>query len=126
MMGVRHVVRDHYPYPERWFERRLFAEIERRGYKYKDLNIPGECTLHYDIENLAANMNMGEWVPNWCFWFIRWALGQTGGRCSLKLDWFAGKGIRATSRSVVHDITNDGKPVSDHDAIVLRFELESN
>ena len=123
MMGVRHVVRNHYPYPERWFERRLFAEVESRGYKYREFNIPGECTLHYDIEDLAANLNMREWVPNWCFWFIRWALGRTGGRCSLKLDWFAGKGIRADSRHVIHGIKNDGKPVSDHDPIVLGFVM---
>jgi hypothetical protein len=47
LMGVRHVVRNHYPYPERWFERRLFAEVERRGYKFHELNVPGEGTLHY-------------------------------------------------------------------------------
>jgi hypothetical protein len=32
LMGVRHVVANHYPYPERWFERRLFRELERHGF----------------------------------------------------------------------------------------------
>ena len=94
LMGVRGVLANHYPYPDRWFERHLFREIESRGYRYRDLNVPGGCTLHYSIQDLAANRNMGEWIPQWCFWFINWALEEQGGRCSLKLDWFAGKGIR--------------------------------
>jgi endonuclease/exonuclease/phosphatase family metal-dependent hydrolase len=129
LMGVRRVVRQHYPYPDRWFERRLFGELAERGYDYKSLNVPGECTLHYDMDDLAANLNMAEWVPGWCFHFIRWALGRTGGRCSLKLDWFAGKGIDADTDpgygpSVVHEIREGGKPVSDHDPITLTFEID--
>jgi endonuclease/exonuclease/phosphatase family metal-dependent hydrolase len=123
LMGIRHMVRDHYPYPDRWFERRLFREVEQRGYDYRSLNVPGECTLHYSMDDVAANLNMGEWVPGWCFQFIRWALGQTGGRCSLKLDWFAGKGIRGQGASVIHGIEDEGRPVSDHDPIVLGFVI---
>lgn len=37
-MGVRHVVRNHYPHPDRFFERRLFAELETRGNYYKNIN----------------------------------------------------------------------------------------
>ncbi|HEV2763540.1 MAG TPA: endonuclease/exonuclease/phosphatase family protein, partial [Pyrinomonadaceae bacterium] len=47
MMGVGHVIENHYAHPERWFERRLFAELEARGYSYQDLNEPGAGTLHY-------------------------------------------------------------------------------
>ena len=123
-MGVRHVVANHYPYPERWFERRLFNELERRGFEYKKLNKPGECTLHYDVRDIAANLNMGEWVPHWCFWFINWALQRTGGSCSMKLDWFAGVGIQGEQpASVISGLMDDGRPVSDHDPIVLRFKL---
>jgi endonuclease/exonuclease/phosphatase family metal-dependent hydrolase len=120
LMGVRNVVRNHYPYPERWFERRLFNEIESRGYRYREFNIPGECTLHYRVEDLAANLNMREWVPNWCFWFINWALDRTGGSCSMKLDWFAAKGIRALSPAIaLPRLEFEGKPVSDHDPLVI-------
>ena len=123
LMGVRHVVAHHYPYPERWFERRLFTELERRGFNYRDLNQPGQCTLHYNVRDIATNMNMGEWVPQWCFWFINWALDRTGGSCSMKLDWFAGKKIRPQAPALVIQGLNDGgKPVSDHDPIVLAFE----
>jgi hypothetical protein len=122
LMGVRHVVADHYPHPERWFERRLFRELEHRGYEYKTMNTPGECTLHYDVRDIAANLNMGEWVPQWCFWFINWALQRTGGTCSMKLDWFAGTGIQPQKpASVISGLMEEGRPVSDHDPIVLSF-----
>jgi endonuclease/exonuclease/phosphatase family metal-dependent hydrolase len=125
-MGVRNVIANHYPYPERWFERRLFGELDRRGYAYRELNAPGACTLHYTIEDMAANLNMREWVPGWCFWFINWALERTGGRCSLKLDWFAGKGIRVDpvdGPRVVGSILDQGRRVSDHDPIVVGFNF---
>ena len=126
MMGVGHVIESHYPYPDRWFERALFRELERRGYAYKELNKPGGCTLHYDVADLAVNKNMGDWVPQWCFWFINRALEKYEGRCSLKLDWFAGKGIApeaAEPPRVVGELSDAAGPLSDHDAIVLDFHL---
>jgi endonuclease/exonuclease/phosphatase family metal-dependent hydrolase len=121
LMGVRHVVKNHYPYPERWFERRLFAQLESRGYRYRDLNTPGECTLHYNVSDLATNLNMGEWVPQWCFWFINGALQRTGGSCSLKLDWFAAKGLQPLEPAVAVP----GLKASDHDPIAIRAVLNS-
>jgi endonuclease/exonuclease/phosphatase family metal-dependent hydrolase len=124
LMGIRHVVSNHYPYPERWFERRLFRELEGRGYKYRELNSLGQCTLHYDVKDIAANANIGEWVPQWCFWFTNWALERTGGRCSMKLDWFAGKGVAPVAPAVaIPDLTDEGRRISDHDPIVLPFKV---
>ena len=124
LMGVRKVVSQHYPYPERWFERRLFRELERRGFNYRDLNRPGQCTLHYNVHDIASNLNLGEWLPQWCFWFTNWALERTGGGCSMKLDWFAGQGIQHTAEPLVlQGLRDGGLPVSDHDPIALRFLL---
>ncbi|MFL6207948.1 MAG: endonuclease/exonuclease/phosphatase family protein [Pyrinomonadaceae bacterium] len=123
-MGVERVIKHHYPYPERWFERGLFRLLERRGYDYRTLNALGVCTLHYDVADVAANVNMGDWIPQWCFPFINWALRQSGGRCSLKLDWFAGQGIApAPGRApqVVGNLRDEASALSDHDAIVLDF-----
>jgi endonuclease/exonuclease/phosphatase family metal-dependent hydrolase len=127
-MGVDNVVKNHYPYPERWFERKLFRELERRGYLYRELNALGVCTLHYDVGDATVNTNMGDWIPQWCFPFINWALKKHEGRCSLKLDWFAGKGVvRAadTPPLVVGELRDADGVLSDHDPIVLDFSLES-
>ncbi len=125
-MGVRHVLEYHNPYPDRWFERHLFRELERQGYQYQNLNEPGVCTLHYNIQDLAANQRMGDWIPGWCFWFINWALQRTDGRCSIKLDWFAGKGISPDPNHpprVVADVHGEEDFLSDHDPILLDFQL---
>ncbi|HZG53712.1 MAG TPA: endonuclease/exonuclease/phosphatase family protein [Pyrinomonadaceae bacterium] len=127
-MGVGNVVRNHYPYPERWFERKLFRELERRGYAYRELNALGVCTLHYDVGDATVNTNMGDWIPQWCFPFINWALKKHEGRCSLKLDWFAGKEIElapGTRPQVVGELQEAGVVLSDHDPIVLDFVLGS-
>ena len=129
LMGVGHVIENHYLRPERWFERGLFRELERRGYAYGGLNEPGVGTLHYDVKDLAANTNMGEWVPRWCFRWINWALRDHGGRCSLKLDWFAGRGIEPDASAAPRVVGNlrgrAGEVLSDHDPIVLDFVLRA-
>ncbi len=124
MMGVGHVIENHYLNPARWFERALFKELERRGYDYRNLNAPGAGTLHYDVKDLATNTNMADWVPGWCFWFINRALAPYDGRCSLKLDWFAGRGLQpdaARPPRVIGGLADEAGRLSDHDAIVLDF-----
>jgi endonuclease/exonuclease/phosphatase family metal-dependent hydrolase len=125
MMGVRNVVRNHFPHPDRFFEKGLFSEMERRGYDYKNLNEIGVGTLHYDMDNIAYNTNLRDWVPAWCFPFIFWAAKQVGGRVSVRLDWFAGKGIEVTGKpQTVGDLKDaESLPLSDHDAITLDFTL---
>jgi hypothetical protein len=129
MMGAKNTALNHYPYPERFFERGLFAHLEKRGFEWQNFNEIGQGTLHYDVDSFEKNTNLGDWVPSWCFPWIRWAMGQVGGRISLKLDWFTGKSIRLAEHSkprVVGNLTDEsGSPLSDHDAIVLDFQLNS-
>ncbi len=123
-MGPSYFIRNHYLYPERWFERRLFRELERRGYSIRDLNEMGAGTLHYDVADLAAYKNLAEWVPQWCFWFLQWSLREHGGRCALKLDWFAGRDVEPDPRQpprVVSRLEDSTVALSDHDPIVLDF-----
>ncbi|MGI8495753.1 MAG: endonuclease/exonuclease/phosphatase family protein, partial [Pyrinomonadaceae bacterium] len=125
LMGVRHVARNHLPHPERYFERNLFDELEKRGYDYKTLNEIGTGTLHYDMDNIAYNTNLRDWVPAWCFPFIFWAAKQVGGRVSARLDWYAGKGIEVKGKPQTVGNLKDGEKIqlSDHDAITLDFTL---
>ena len=126
-MGVKNVVRNHYPHPDRFFERKLFEELESHGYEYKPFNEVGAGTIHYDVGSIEKNTNLRDWVPEWCFPFIFWAANRVGGRVSGRLDWFAGKGIGialGTDPKTVGDLfDSDGRPLSDHDAITLKFEL---
>ena len=80
------------------------------------------------LESIEKNTNLRDWVPEWCFKFIFWAAGRVGGSVSVRLDWFAGNGIRlapASSPRTIAGLTDkDGVPLSDHDAIALDFVVE--
>ena len=129
LMGVRNVVRNHYPHPDRYFEKRLFRELVGRGYEYKALNEIGAGTIHYDVASVEKNTNLRDWVPEWCFPFIFWAANRVGGHVSCRLDWFAGKNIYLAAGTRPQTIGNlhdtEGVPLSDHDAIILDFALKA-
>ena len=119
MMGVDHVIRNHYLHPERRFERALFRLLEERGFEYTRSNSPGDYTTCYDATSGDAVRNLGEWVPAWCFAFIRWSLRHHGGRCPFKLDWFATRGLEVSGPVVLHGLATGAgtPPLSDHDPI---------
>ncbi len=123
MMGVKRVATQHFPHPDRYFERSLFGELLSRGYAYRELNEEGVGTLHYEVASIEKNTNLRDWVPEWCFRFIFWAAGRVGGKVSVRLDWFAARGLRrapGTNPVTVADLTDaDGAPLSDHDAIAV-------
>lgn len=125
-MGVRYVIANHYPYPDRMFEKGLFKSFEEYGFDYKNWNEPGACTLHYSVEDLKKIKNLKDIIPNWCFKFIDWALSKNNGRCSFKIDWFAAKDLQLAPNSspkVIPCPKYKDKECSDHDAVVVDFKL---
>ena len=117
-MGPDNVIRNHYLHPDRRFEKELFGLLETRGFDYRGCNRIGEYTTSYDAYDPKTCENLGEWVPDFCFAFMRWALRNHGGKCPLKIDWFATRGVRTAGPTVIHDL-REGRAVrlSDHDAI---------
>jgi hypothetical protein len=101
----------------------MFNDLEKRGYEYRSLNQLGVGTLHYHIESIEKNTNLRDWVPEWCFKFIFWAAGRVGGQVSVRLDWFAGRGLEVapgTQPRTFGNLTDAyGSPLSDHDAIAV-------
>ncbi|MDX2149409.1 MAG: endonuclease/exonuclease/phosphatase family protein [Bryobacteraceae bacterium] len=117
-MGVGHVMKNHYLHPYRYFERELFDLLEARGFDWRSVNVTGEHTLCYDVSDPRAHNSLLEWVPPWCFPFIRWSLREHHGRCPLKLDWFAVRGLKAEAPVVLHEFREGREaPLSDHDPI---------
>ncbi len=125
LMGPKNVATRHLPHPERYFERSLFSDLEKRGYDFRSLNNVGTGTLHYHVESIEKNTNLRDWVPEWCFPFIFWAANRVGGRVSGRLDWFAGRQIKLAEGTMPATIGGlvdpSGVPLSDHDAITLNF-----
>lgn len=127
MMGVKNVAKNHFPHPDRYFEKNLFSDLQARDYDYKTLNQLGVGTLHYHVESIEKNTNLRDWVPEWCFKFIFWAAGRVGGSVSVRLDWFAAKGLKlgagSRPKTIANLVKEDGVPLSDHDAITVDLEL---
>ncbi len=126
MMGVDRVIRGHYLHPYRKFERALFELLEERGFDWRAANSAGEYTIRYEFDNVRTFKGLAEWVPLWCFPFIQWALRNHDGKCPLKLDWFATRGLKVTNPVVIHDLREGrAQPLSDHDAIGLDVLADS-
>jgi len=120
LMGPGRVIRNHYLHPERMFERKLFQLLEERGFDWRNANVDGEYTMYYDFDDVRTYKALSEWVPQWCFPFIRWALREHQGRCPFKIDWFATRGLGVNGPRVIHDVREGREvPLSDHDAICL-------
>jgi endonuclease/exonuclease/phosphatase family metal-dependent hydrolase len=118
LMGVDNVILNHYLHPYNRFEKNLFDLLESRGFDYKACNRLGERTISYDVDNPKTRQNLGEWVPGWCFAFMRWSLRNHGGQCPLKIDWFATRGMCCENPIVIHELRENRRtPLSDHDAI---------
>ena len=116
-MGIDRSIQ-HYLHPDRWFERELFGLLNRAGFDYERSNAIGEYTMSYSVDDEKTRKNLGEWVPGWCFAFIRWALQNHGGKCPLKVDWFATRGLDVRAPVVIHELREGREPpLSDHDAI---------
>ena len=117
-MGPDNVIRNHYLHPYNLFEKQLFDLLEARGFDYKQSNLLGERTTSYDVDDIKTHKNLREWLPEWCFKFIRWALRNHDGKCPLKIDWFATRGVTSRDPKVFHDFREGCRPpLSDHDAI---------
>jgi endonuclease/exonuclease/phosphatase family metal-dependent hydrolase len=113
---------EHYLHPYRRFERELFQSLLDHGFDYRNCNALGERTMSYDVSCAKTRENLGEWIPGWCFAFLRWALRNHEGRCPLKVDWFATRALRVESPVVLHEL-REGRdvPLSDHDAIGIEI-----
>ncbi len=116
-LGPDHVIKNHFLRPYARFERELFELLETRGFDWKRANALDERTTSYDVDDVKTHKNLREWVPAWCFDFIRWSLRRHGGKCPLKIDWFATRGVEAADPVVLHEFREGRKPLSDHDAI---------
>ncbi len=117
-MGVDNVIRNHYLHPYNRFEKDLFRLLEAHGLDYRRCNRLGDRTASYDVEDPKTYKNLREWVPDWCFSFIRWALRNHGGKCPLKIDWFATRGLSSKNPVIIHELRERrAVPLSDHDPI---------
>lgn len=120
---MRNAITHHYPYPENYFEKKLFQTMENVGFTIENFNVKGGCTLHYDFNDPFFRLSLGDWLPKWCFHFIDWALRPYQGKCSFKLDWFMGRELNPIRTLIIQDLPKNHNRLSDHDPIVVDIAL---
>jgi endonuclease/exonuclease/phosphatase family metal-dependent hydrolase len=117
-MGPSRVIGGHFLHPYHWFEKELFDLLEHRGFDFRRCNSLGDHTIFYDVEDIRAHKGLAEWVPGWCFPFIRWALREHGGVAPVMIDWFASRQLHCSGPRVIHEVREfEGRQLSDHSAI---------
>lgn len=132
--GVDVSIEDHYPYPDRRYDRRMFKVLLDNGFDYESFNELGVGTLHYQVEDIKGNSLVQEVVPKWCQRIMEETLRRHGGKVSLKLDWFAGKRLKLADPNlegvsppkVLPGLKYQGHDLSDHDPILVDIDVYSH
>jgi endonuclease/exonuclease/phosphatase family metal-dependent hydrolase len=109
---------DHYMKPELRYERPIFELLSRRGYAVDPFNDRAVGTIRYDLDDAYAIQKTARNIGWPLTWLLRRLLRPWGGVVPARLDWFAGRGLAATDARVVDPRSEDGRPASDHAAIV--------
>ncbi len=96
---------------------------------YQSFNETGVGTLHYHVDDLKGNHLVREVVPEWCRRVMDNTLRRHGGKVSLKLDWFAGRGLKPATGGLPPKVFPrtgfGGKTLSDHDPILVDVDIYS-
>jgi endonuclease/exonuclease/phosphatase family metal-dependent hydrolase len=107
---------NNYLTPERRYESPMFALLAERGYTVDGFNARGGGTIRYDFNEPYAIQKVEKAVGGLLTRWLTRRLKPWNGVVAAHLDWFAGRGLRASSPQVVRL----AKPAaSDHDPIVV-------
>ena len=112
-----------YMTPERAEERPLFDLLAARGCLVDGFNDHRAATYRYDFNDPYSLEKLRRAGGRALVWLVRRLLRRWGACLPARLDWFAGRGLRAVSATVVDPTDAYGRPVSDHAAIVCDAAL---
>jgi endonuclease/exonuclease/phosphatase family metal-dependent hydrolase len=124
--GPRNVITQHHPFPERHFDKHLFDMLKSYGFNFENCNEMGMGTFDLVSNDQELGQMVKDQFPMWILKWVNQLLENSGGRVSLKLDWFAGKNLKGIEKEVIKlksgkDFSH-GRP-SDHHPIFLSFEI---
>jgi hypothetical protein len=132
--GFPHVIAQ-YMKPQELYERPIFEALERAGFEWRSFNDMAAGSVRYEVGTFDSESKLRDHVPGAAVHLVRWKLAPYGGVVPLKIDWFAGRGVRALggdemvepsgrrsrAPAVLERARWQGEPVSDHDPIVVDF-----
>lgn len=136
LKGMDNVIENHHLFPERHYDRLLFEVFKKHGFDFENYNELGQGTWHYDLEDLKYHTCVEGVFPKRYRQNIEKNILRNTDKVSLKLDWFAAKGLgvatsldqmfdieQAQSPRVIGNLKKNGVPLSDHDAIAVDIDI---
>jgi len=118
---------EHYMKPEQVVERKVFAALRVGGLAIDGYNDFARGTIYYDVYDPEMARKVLDYLPQpVCSWLMRWLerrLAPWDGRVPLRVDWFAGAGLRPSRPQVIERPTVEGRVISDHNPILVDLAL---
>lgn len=118
--GVQGTIRQ-YMWPDQTYERRLFSVLRGAGFEVEGFTDPTLGTIYYDLNDPEQVDKTRDYLSPRMLGVLMKSLEPWDGCVPLRLDWFAGRGLRATSSHVIDRPLHEGKRVADHNPMVLEF-----
>jgi endonuclease/exonuclease/phosphatase family metal-dependent hydrolase len=122
VFGFRRTI-DNYMTPERRYETPLFELLAARGFTVDGFNDRAEGTMNYDMKDPYTLDKLNQAVGRLLSRLLVWRLRPWNGFVPARLDWFAARGLLPLDAAVVKPRLDDGRPVSDHGAIVAEVAV---
>lgn len=124
--GPEKMIREHFPYPYRKFDKPLFDMLGQHQFDFEGFNETGVGTFDLFENDQEMGMMVGDQYPRWLIHKVNDLIIRSGGLVSLKLDWFAGRRLQALKPRVIRlqkgiDYLQTQRP-SDHHPIYLEFK----
>lgn len=130
--GFPHAI-EHYMTPHLLYEQPTFGALRAHGFEVDALNDMTVGTSRYEVGEFGSESQVRDHMPGWAVDVLRYKLRPWGGVAPLKIDWFAGRGIRALGPSeivqpdgrasrgptVFERASHDGVRLSDHDPLLV-------
>jgi len=130
--GFPHAI-DHYMRPYARYEREVFDVFGELGFEWEPFNDLDAPTFRYEVGDGQSEDHVRGYLPGIFVSLLRWKLAPWGGVAPLKIDWFAGRGVRALGPDELVDgdrrasvrpfvapkPTANGVRISDHDPIAV-------
>lgn len=119
---------EQYMKPEELLERRVFDELRAGGLTVAGYNDTARGTIYYDVYDPELARKALDHLPApVCRPLLRWLerrLAPWDGRVPLRVDWFAGAGLRPRAPQVIERPIAQGRLISDHNPILVDLEID--
>lgn len=118
---------EQYMKPEEILERKVFDALRQAGLAIDGYNDFDRGTIYYDVYDPELARKALDHLPQpICRWVLGWLerrLAPWDGRVPLRVDWFAGAGLRPVAPQVIERPMVEGRIVSDHNPILVDLQL---